>query len=88
MVSQTITLTNGSGLHMRPAGVLASAMAPFASDVTIVAAGKEVNAKSLMAIVAAGIKCGTEITLICDGEDEADAMDTISKAIESGLGEM
>ena len=39
MVSQTITLTNGSGLHMRPAGVLASAMAPFASDVTIVATG-------------------------------------------------
>ena len=51
MVSQTITLTNGSGLHMRPAGVLASAMAPFASDVTIVAADKEVNAKSLMELL-------------------------------------
>ncbi len=45
-------------------------------------------AKSVLNVMAAGIKCGTEITLICDGEDEANAMDTISKAIESGLGEM
>ena len=39
-------------------------------------------------VMAAGIKCGTEITLICDGEDEAAAMETLTTAIESGLGEM
>ena len=87
MVSQTITLTNGSGLHMRPAGVFASAMAPFASDVTIVAADKEVNAKSLMAIVAAGIKCGTEVEVRCEGADEQAALDAAIQLIESGLGE-
>ncbi len=87
MVSQTITLTNGSGLHMRPAGVLASAMAPFASDVTIVAAGKEVNAKSLMAIVAAGIKCGTGVEVRCEGADGQAALDAAIQLIESGLGE-
>lgn len=38
--------------------------------------------------MAAGIKSGTEITLICDGEDEAEALKTISEAVESGLGEM
>ena len=47
-----------------------------------------VLSQSVLNVMAAGIKSGTEITLICDGEDEADAMDTISKAIESGLGEM
>ena len=72
MVSQTITLTNGSGLHMRPAGVLASAMAPFASDVTI---------------VAAGIKCGTEVEVRCEGADEQAALDAAIQLIESGLGE-
>lgn len=87
MVSQSITLTNGSGLHMRPAGVLAQAMAPFASNVTIVADGKEVNAKSLMAIVASGIKCGTEIEVRCEGDDEQAALDAAIGLIESGLGE-
>lgn len=87
MVSKTITLTNGSGLHMRPAGVLTQAMAPFASNVTIVADGKEVNAKSLMAVVAAGIKCGTEIEIVCEGDDEQAALDAAVELIESGLGE-
>lgn len=87
MVSQKVTLTNGSGLHMRPAGVLATAMAPFASDVTIVADGKEVNAKSLMAIVAAGIKVGTEIEIVANGSDEQEALDKAIELIESGLGE-
>ena len=49
---------------------------------------KEINAKSVLNVMAAGIKCGTEITLVCDGEDEEEAMKTISQAIESGLGEM
>jgi phosphocarrier protein len=60
----------------------------FKCDVIIECGEKRVIAKSVLNVMAAGIKCGTEITLICDGEDEADAMDTISKAIESGLGEM
>lgn len=37
--------------------------------------------------MAAGIKCGTEINLICDGPDEEEALKTLSEAIESGLGE-
>lgn len=87
MVSQTLTLTNGSGLHMRPAGVLTSAMAPFASDVTLVVEGKEVNGKSLMAVVAAGIKCGAEVEVRCEGADEAEALAKAVELIESGLGE-
>lgn len=87
MVSEKITLTNGSGLHMRPAGVLASAMAPFASEVTIVADGKEVNAKSLMSIVAAGIKCGAEVEVRAEGDDEQAALDAAIDLIASGLGE-
>ncbi|HBG13593.1 MAG TPA: HPr family phosphocarrier protein, partial [Clostridium sp.] len=39
-------------------------------------------------VMAAGIKCGTEIKLICEGEDEAAAMKTMTEAIESVLGEM
>lgn len=87
MVSKTITLTNGSGLHMRPAGVFAQGMAPFKSDVAIVTGDKEVNGKSLMSIVAAGIKCGTEVEIRCEGEDEQAALDAAVALIESGLGE-
>lgn len=87
MVSQKITLTNGQGLHMRPAGTFASAMGKFASDVTVVAHGKDVNGKSPMALMAAGIPCGTEIEIKCSGSDEQDALTTAIQLIESGLGE-
>ena len=60
----------------------------FKSDITIVSGEKKIVAKSVLNVMAAGIKCGTEITLICDGEDEEEAMKTVSQAIESGLGEM
>ena len=60
----------------------------FKSDITIICGEKKIVAKSVLNVMAAGIKSGTEITLICDGEDEAAAMETVSKAIESGLGEM
>ena len=48
---------------------------------------KEITAKSVLNVMAAGIKCGTEINLICDGPDEEEALKTLSEAIESGLGE-
>ena len=60
----------------------------FKCDVIIECGEKRIIAKSVLNVMAAGIKSGTGITLICDGEDEAAAMETVSKAIESGLGEM
>ena len=88
MISKTLTVVNPSGLHLRPAGVLSQTAMKFKSDIPIECGEKKIVAKSVLNVMAAGIKCGTEITLICDGEDEQAAMDTLSQAIESGLGEM
>ena len=88
MISKNLTVVNPSGLHLRPAGVLSQTALKFKSDITIVSGEKKIVAKSVLNVMAAGIKCGTEITLICDGEDEEEAMKTVSQAIESGLGEM
>ncbi|MCD8224033.1 MAG: HPr family phosphocarrier protein [Clostridiales bacterium] len=88
MISKNLTIVNPSGLHLRPAGVLSQTAMKFKCDVLIEHAGKRIIAKSVLNVMAAGIKTGSEITLICDGEDEAAAMETISKAIEDGLGEM
>ena len=88
MLSKTLKVVNPSGLHLRPAGVLSQTAMKFKSDITIECGEKKIIAKSVLNVMAAGIKCGTEITLICDDEDEAAAMETLTTAIESGLGEM
>lgn len=87
MVSKTLTVKNPSGLHLRPAGVLAKAAGKCASDVTIVYNGKTIVCKSVLNIMAAGIKTGSEIVLQCDGATEAEDLATLAELIESGLGE-
>lgn len=87
MVSEKITLTNGQGFHMRPAGVFAGEMGKFTSDVWIYFNGNQVNGKSLMNILAACIKCGAEVEIQCDGPDEKEALQKATELIASGLGE-
>ena len=88
MLTKTLTVVNPSGLHLRPAGVLSQTAMKFKSDIIIECGEKRIIAKSVLNVMAAGIKCATEINLIYDGEDEAPAMEAMSKAIECGLGEM
>lgn len=88
MLTKTLTVVNPSGLHLRPAGVLSQTAMKFKSDIIIECGDKRIVAKSVLNVMAAGIKCGTEINLICDGEDEEEAMKTLTNAIETGLGEM
>lgn len=87
MLSKKLTIKNPSGLHLRPAGVLFKQAMKFKSKVTIECGEKHIDAKSVLNIMGAGIKCGTEINLVCDGEDEEEAVKTISEAIENRLGE-
>ena len=87
MVSKKVTLVNAQGFHMRPASVFATAMGKYSSDVTIKYNGSDYNAKSLLNIIAACIKCGSEIELVCNGADENEALAEAVQMIESGLGE-
>ena len=87
MVSKSFTIKNKMGFHMRPANVFVTEMTKFASDVEIEMDGKKINGKSIMNIMAACIKCGSEIEVICDGADENEALAEATQLIESGLGE-
>lgn len=87
MVSQKTTLKNAQGFHMRPASVFANTLGKYKCDITIKYNGNDINAKSLMNIIAVGIKCGSEIEIICDGSDEKEALKEAVSLIESGLGE-
>lgn len=87
MVTKTVKIVNEQGLHMRPAGMFAKEMTKFKSDIFLDVQGKRINAKSVMHIIAACIKCGTELTVECSGEDEQEALNQAVSLIESGLGE-
>ncbi len=87
MVSQKVVIKNPTGLHLRPAGILCKEAMQFKSLITFTFRGNTANAKSVLSVLGACVKCGDEIEIICEGEDEAEALRTLVGAIESGLGE-
>ena len=87
MVSQTIKITNPTGLHLRPAGNLCKEAMKFKCKVTFEYGGNIANAKSVLSVLGACLKSGDEITLVCEGEDENEALKTLIAFIENGLGE-
>ena len=48
---------------------------------------KEINAKSVLNVMASGIQCGAEVLVRCDGPDENEALEAVCKLIEQELKE-
>ena len=87
MVSGKVRVVNPTGLHLRPAGVLCREALKYRCTVTITFEDSVVNAKSVLSVLGACVKCQDEITLTCDGEDEAEALEDLISQIRGGLGE-
>lgn len=87
MVSQKIVITNPTGLHLRPAGNLCKEAMKYKCRVSFDYGMNNANAKSVLSVLAACIKAGDEITLICDGEGEEEALKKLIYFIENDLGE-
>ena len=87
MVCEEIVLRNPLGLHLRPAGILCTEAIKYTSTITIRYQGNEVNAKSVLGVLSTGLKHGNRFEVVCEGEDEEDALQCIKKLFEQGLGE-
>lgn len=87
MIMQKIIIKNPTGLHLRPAGLFCKTAVQFKSKITFQHKETTANAKSVLSVLGACIKTGDEIELICEGEDEQEAMAAMLAIIEDGLGE-
>lgn len=87
MRSCKVQVKNPTGLHLRLAGNLCKEALKYKSMVTFNFNGGTANAKSVLSVLGACVKCGDEIELVCEGEDEEKALETLTSFIESGLGE-
>lgn len=88
MVSKTVKVINEQGMHMRPAGIIVAEMKKFPNCTVMLKAGdKSAKATAVMQIMAAGIKCGTDVEITADGENEQEALDKAVELFESGFGE-
>ncbi|MCF0132627.1 MAG: HPr family phosphocarrier protein [Blautia sp.] len=87
MLSQKVKVKNPTGLHLRPAGVLCNEAMKYKSLITFNYEDGTANAKSVLSVLGACVKCGDEIEIVCDGIDEEEALRELIRVIENGLGE-
>ncbi|WP_191603062.1 HPr family phosphocarrier protein [Marinomonas algicola] len=87
MQEQSITIINKLGLHARAAGKLVETTSKFSCDITIEKDGRNVDGKSIMAMMMLAAGKGTEITIKANGEDEELALTAIIELINNRFGE-
>ncbi|WPD76372.1 fused PTS fructose transporter subunit IIA/HPr protein [Dickeya fangzhongdai] len=84
------TVRNEHGLHARPGAMLVNVIKQFSSEITVTnldGTGKPANGRSLMKVVALGVKSGHRLRFTANGSDAEAALKAIGEAIQSGLGE-
>ena len=87
MVKQSVRIKNPTGLHLRPAGILCKEALKYKAVIKFQFMNTTANAKSVLSVLGACVKSGDEITFICEGEDEEQALADMVALVESGLGE-
>lgn len=81
MVSKKVVVTNKTGLHARPASNLVAFCKNYNSKIFLSNGEKKVNATSIIHVLTLGVKPGTELEVIAEGEDEAAAVEDVVKFI-------
>ncbi|ELR8726017.1 fused PTS fructose transporter subunit IIA/HPr protein [Vibrio vulnificus] len=83
-------IKNAHGLHARPGAMLVAEAKKFESTIKVANLDGDrsvVNAKSLMKVIALGVKHGHQLQFTAEGPDASQALEAIGAAIASGLGE-
>ena len=73
-----------AGLHARPAGAFVQTAAGFRARVTVanLSAGRgPASARSILAILALGVRQGHEVLLTADGDDAEAALDALDRLL-------
>lgn len=86
MAERTVTVASSVGLHARPASLFAQAAAKTGAKVTLTsAAGKSVDARSILGVLSLGIGHAEEVTLSAEGDGADAALDELVELLSTDL---
>lgn len=83
MKQLTITITNDTGLHSRPADVFVRTSKLFESNLTVHKGDKTADAKAILRLILLNVSQNDQITITADGPDEQEALDALQRLIIS-----
>lgn len=90
MYTRITQVINKSGLHARPAASFVTEAIRYQAGIRICSTERpehKVNAKSITLLLSLSLKQGVSIQISADGDDEQEAVDSLIRLVEAGLGE-
>jgi multiphosphoryl transfer protein len=85
--SPAILVANKTGLHVRPAAVLANVAKSFKSEIKVQKGERSANARSVTSLMALEVLGGDKLVVVAKGPDAKEAVDRLSQLIAGGLGD-
>lgn len=73
MTTEKVTIISPVGLHARPAADLVNIVKGFSCECFLINGTTKANAGSIINLLTLGAKEGVEITVLCEGDGEAEA---------------
>jgi len=70
-----------SGLHNKQATYFIQKANDFKSTIWVEVDNRRINAKSLLGVLSMGITTGTEVSLIAEGPDEEEAVESLTEML-------
>lgn len=86
MTSETITIENPKGLHLRPVTMMSEAACRYTASCRLESGGRTADIKSVLSLLAAGLRCGDTVRILCDGPDEEEAVRELSEILKGNAG--
>ena len=87
VISPAILVVNQTGLHVRPAAVLASVAKNFKSEIKVQKGERAANARSVTSLMALEVLGGDKLVLVAKGPDAKEAVNKLTELISAGLGD-
>lgn len=77
MKKLTVTIIDPIGIHARPASLIVNIASKYSSTIKFILNQKEANAKSIINLMALGVKNNETIDIVTEGTDEEVALNSI-----------
>ena len=88
VITRTVIVRNPQGLHARPADLLVREASRHNAAISLIKDGYRVDCKSILSLLTLGAECGTEMSLLAEGDDAEQAVALIAELFECGFFEL
>ena len=86
MVCREFVIGIQGGLRARPAAMLVQVASRYESEILFAQGDKQIDAKSIIGILAMGVRQGECIGVCIEGPDERQAMQALTSVMDGGFG--